>query len=150
MSTDKEATKDLMEVLADGRDGFMKGADKLEETDSPEIATAFRRFGQQRASFYGELEMMAQQYGDDIEESGSVAASLHRGWMSLKDAVSGSSPKGVVDAAEQGEDHAMNAYQKALESDISPELRSVVQRQFGDVQTAHATVRDMKERLHAA
>ena len=45
MSSDKNATKDLMEVLADGQEGFMKGAAKLEESDSPEIATVFRRFG---------------------------------------------------------------------------------------------------------
>jgi uncharacterized protein (TIGR02284 family) len=150
MSTDKHTTKDLMEVLADGREGFMKGAEKLEESNSPEIATVFRQFGQQRAGFYGELEMMAKNYGDDIEASGSAAATLHRGWMSLKDALSGSSPKGVVDAAEQGEDHAMSAYQDALDADISAELRTVVQRQFGDVQVAHATIRDMKEKLKAA
>jgi uncharacterized protein (TIGR02284 family) len=150
MSTDKNVTKDLMEVLADGREGFTKGAEKLDESNSPELATVFRRYGDQRASFYGELEQMAREYGDNVEESGSIAASLHRGWMSLKDAVSGSSPKGVIDAAEQGEDHAMEAYQDALESDISPDLRSVVQRQLSDVQVAHATIRDLKEKLQAA
>jgi uncharacterized protein (TIGR02284 family) len=150
MSTDKNVTKDLMEVLADGREGFTKGAEKLDESNSPELATVFRRYGDQRASFYGELEQMAKEYGDNVEESGSIAASLHRGWMSLKDAVSGSSPKGVIDAAEQGEDHAMGAYQDALESDISPDLRSVVERQLGDVQVAHATIRDLKEKLQAA
>lgn len=150
MSTDKNTTKDLMEVLADGREGFMKGAEKLDESNSPEIATVFRQFGQQRSAFYGELETMAKEYGDDIDESGSVAASLHRGWMSLKDALSGSSPKGVVDAAEQGEDHAMSAYQDALDSEISTGLRNVVQRQFSDVQNAHATIRNLKENLKAA
>jgi uncharacterized protein (TIGR02284 family) len=150
MSTDKTVTKDLMEVLADGREGFTKGAEKLDESNSPELATVFRRYGDQRASFYGELEEMAKEYGDNVEESGSIAASLHRGWMSLKDAVSGSSPKGVIDAAEQGEDHAMEAYRDALESDISPDLRSVVERQLSDVQVAHATIRDLKEKLQAA
>ena len=47
MSTDKSTTKDIMEVLADGRDGFTKGAEKLDETNSPEIATLFRRLAQQ-------------------------------------------------------------------------------------------------------
>ena len=150
MSNDKTATKDLMEVLADGREGFMKGADKLEESNSPDIATVFRKFGQQRASFYTELEMIAKQYGDDVEETGSVAATFHRGWMALKDAISGSSPKGVVDAAEQGEDHAVAAYKDALKGDLSGELRSVVARQFTDVQAAHDTVRSLKQQLKAA
>ena len=150
MSTDKTATKDLMEVLADGQEGFMKGAAKLDESDSPEIATVFRRLGQQRASFYTELETMAKQYGDDLEESGSAAAKLHRGWMSLKDAISGSSAKGVVDAAEQGEDHAVAAYNGALDGDLSADLRTLIQRQFTDVQAAHDTVRTLKEQLKAA
>ena len=96
----------------------------------PELADTFTRFSQQRAGFYAELQGMAKDYGDDIEESGSVAATLHRGWLSLKDALAGSDPKGVLDAAEQGEDHAVKEYEKALEADISPALREVVQRQL--------------------
>jgi uncharacterized protein (TIGR02284 family) len=150
MSTDKKTTKDLMEVLADGRDGFQKGAEKLHETNSPEIAVEFRRLAQQRDSFYTQLETMAAKYGDQLEESGSIAASVHRGWMSLKDALSGSSPKGVVDAAEQGEDHAVNAYKDALQEDMSPELRTVVQKQFTEIQSAHQTISAYKEHFHAA
>jgi uncharacterized protein (TIGR02284 family) len=150
MSTDKKTTKDLMEVLADGREGFQTGAEKLQETESPELATDFRRLAQQRDRFYTELENMAAQYGDDVEESGSVAASLHRGWMSLKDAISGSSAKGVVDAAEQGEDHAVKAYRDALEEDISEDLRTVVQKQFTEIQSAHQTISAYKQQLHAA
>jgi uncharacterized protein (TIGR02284 family) len=87
---------------------------------------------------------MAKHYGDDVEESGSVLASLHRGWMSLKDALSGSSPKGVIDAAEQGEDHAVAAYEKALGEDISADLRTVAQRQQIDVKAAHDEIRTLK------
>jgi uncharacterized protein (TIGR02284 family) len=150
MSTDKKTTKDLMEVLADGREGFQTGAEKLQETDSPEIATDFRRLAQQRDSFYTQLETMAAQYGDDVEETGSVAATLHRGWMSLKDAISGSSAKGVVDAAEQGEAHAVKVYRNALEDDISPDLRTVVQRQCTEIEEAHQMISSYKERLEAA
>jgi uncharacterized protein (TIGR02284 family) len=150
MSTDKKTTKDLMEVLADGREGFQTGAEKLQETDSPEIATDFRRLAQQRDSFYTQLETMAAQYGDDVEETGSVAATLHRGWMSLKDAISGSSAKGVVDAAEQGEAHAVKVYRNALEDDISPDLRTVVQQQCTEIEEAHQMISSYKERLEAA
>ena len=61
-----------METLADGRDGFLKGAEKLTETNTPELAQAFRQYGAQRPAFYDELERMAASYGDDIEETGSV------------------------------------------------------------------------------
>ncbi len=145
MSKDAEVTKDLMETLEDGREGFAKGAEKLRDSDTPELAEVFMRFSQQRAGFYADLQGMAEDYGDDIEESGSAAATLHRGWLSLKDALSGSDPKGVLDAAEQGEDHAVKEYDKALEADISPALRELVQRQSGEVKAAHDEVRSLRD-----
>ena len=145
MSTDEVVVADLVETLEDGREGFAKGADKL-ATDAPEIAATFRRFSEQRASFSAELRSMANSYGDDVDQSGSIAAKLHRGWMSLKDALAGSGPDGVLDAAEQGEDHAVKEYQQALDSDLSAELRAVVERQFTDVKAAHDDVRALRER----
>ena len=73
---------------------------------------------------------MAKAYGDQIDKSGSVAAALHRGWMSLKDAVTKSDTKAILEVAKQGEDHAVTEYEKALGEDISDGLRIVLQRQF--------------------
>jgi uncharacterized protein (TIGR02284 family) len=145
MSTDKSVTEDLMKTLENGKEGFEKAAG-LVEKDNPTTAATFRRLAQQRATFYGELQEMAKNYGDKVEESGSIAAALHRGWMSLKDAVAGSDPKGALDAAEQGEDHAVKAYEKALEeTDMSTELRTVVSRQFTSVKTAHDEVKALRD-----
>ncbi len=144
MSTDQAVTKDLIEVLENGKEGFSKGAEKLAESDRPDLAAKFREYSTQRARCADELHTMALQYGDQIKEKGSAAGALHRGWMSLKDALSGSDPDGVLDAAEQGEDHAVDAYEKALKEDISPELRTVVQRQFGEVRAAHDDVRSLR------
>ena len=144
MSTDEAVTKDLIEVLENGKEGFAKGAEKLTADGRPELAAKFREYSAQRGRFVGELHTMALQYGDQIKESGSVVGALHRGWMSLKDALSGSDPDGVLDAAVQGEDHAVSAYDKALAEDISPSLRSVVERQFGEVKAAHDDVRSLR------
>ena len=145
MSTDEAVTKDLIETLEDGKEGFSKAADKLDSSDSPELGTLFREYSGQRAKFSAELREMAKDYGDQIHESGSVAATLHRGWMTLKDAVAGSDPEGVLDAAEMGEDHAIKAYDKALATDISAGLRTVVQRQATEVKAAHDKVRALRD-----
>ena len=145
MSTDEAVTKDLIETLEDGKEGFAKAADKLADSDSPEIGTLFREYSNQRATFSAELQELAKDYGDQINESGSVAATLHRGWMSLKDALSGSDPEGVLDAAESGEDHAIKEYDKALAADISAGLRTVVQRQATEVKAAHDKVRALRD-----
>lgn len=144
MSTDARITKDLIQTLQDGKDGFAKGAQKLEGDDSAHIARTFRELSAQRSKLSDELQELAKDYGDHIEESGTVTAAVHRGWMSLKDVVTGSNPKGVLDVAEQGEDHAVKEYEKALEADISAGLRTVVERQLVEVRAAHDQVRDLR------
>jgi uncharacterized protein (TIGR02284 family) len=147
MSTDEKVTKDLIQTLEDGTKGFASAAEKLSGDDRADLAARFTTFSTERAAFADELRSMAAAYGDQIEESGSVAAAVHRGWMSLKDKLAGSDPDGVLDVAEQGEDHAVSEYRKALEEDISPELRTVVQRQFTSVQAVHDEVKTLQSAL---
>src|SRR3954463_10856274 len=104
MSTDSKVTKDLIQTCRDGEEGFAKAADKLAKDGRDDLATRFREFSDQRAGFAAELEKLAAQYGEDDSKSGSVAGAVHRGWLSVKDTISGSDPEGVLDAAEQGED----------------------------------------------
>ena len=144
MSVDEAVTKDLIETLEDGREGFAKGAEKLDSSDAPDLARTFRQLSEQRAKFSSELRELARSYGEEVHESGSLAATFHRGWMTLKDALNGSSPVGVLEAAEQGEDHAVHEYDEALGSDISPELRTVVERQSVEVKAAHDQVRSLR------
>ncbi len=145
MSTDKNVASDLMKTLEDGKDGFARGAALLEE-DSPELCPTFLRLSLQRSAFYDELHKMAKDYGDPIEASGTIAAAFHRGWMTLKDAVSGSDPAGVLDAAVQGEEHAVKSYEMALESsDLSSGLRLVLARQMDDVSKAYIEVKALRD-----
>jgi uncharacterized protein (TIGR02284 family) len=144
MSTDEAVTKDLIQTLEDGKEGFAKGAEKLADSDRPDLAATFRELSEQRARFSTELRGLAQAYGDEIRESGSLAGSLHRGWMSLKDVLAGSDPDGVLDVAEQGEDHAVSEFEKALTQNISGDLRAVIERQLTDVRAAHNRVRSLR------
>ena len=149
MSNDAKVTKDLMTTLKDGVEGFSSGAEKLTETKQPALASTFRKYADQRAAYYAELEKLAAEYGDDIEPSGSVVASIHRGWMAVKDAISGSSAEGVLDAAEQGEDHAKSSYEDALKEDVSAGLATVIRRQYEGVCAGHDEVRSLRD-SHAA
>ncbi len=144
MSVDESVTKDLVQILEDGKEGFAKAADKVAE-DTPEVAAKLREFSAQRGQFSTELQKLAENYGDEVKESGTVAGTVHRGWMALKDALSGSDASGVLDAAEQGEDHAVRAYKKALDDDLSEPLRAVVARQATEVQAAHDAVKAMRD-----
>jgi len=146
MSTDARVTRDLMQTTEDGRNGFADAADKLADTDRADLAPRFRGFSDQRSTMYTELQTLAAAYGDDLDEDGSNAAAVHRGWMSLKDALTGSSASGVLDVAEQGEEHAISEYRKALDEDMSPDLADVVRRQLVEITAVH----DEVKRLAAA
>jgi uncharacterized protein (TIGR02284 family) len=144
-STDEKVTKDLIETLEDGKAGFAKGAEKLTNDGNPAIAQKFNELSAQRGRFAEELRDLARQYGDNIDEDGSMLGALHRGWMSIKDAVAGDDPEGVLDAAEQGEDHAKSEYDDALKADISSHLRTVVERQAREIQAAHDEVKALRD-----
>src|SRR3954462_4340530 len=145
MSTDEKTSKDLIQTCKDGREGFAKAADKLTESGRTDIAERFREFSTQRDNFATELEQLAADYGDDASTSGSVAGKVHRGWMTLKDALSSSDIEAVLDVAEQGEDHAKSEYEKALDEDITAGLRTVVARQYAEGQQTHDIVRDLRD-----
>ena len=135
MSVDAEVTQDLIETLENGKNGFEKAAGKLSSSDFRDLAAEFVQFGQQRNAFSTELTKIAETYGDELKEKGTVAGAAHRGWLAVKDALAGDDADGVVDAALQGEEHAVSEFDKALAADISPELRAVVERQAGSVRT---------------
>ena len=144
MSDDAKAAKELVETLKDGEKGYASAAEKLRDSDRPEWATTMERLSQQRAGFWREIVDMGHEYGDDVDESGSVAAALHRGWLSLKDAVSGDDPDAVLSAAETGEDHAVSEYEDALKQDLSAGFREVVVRQQADVLAARTELKALK------
>ena len=144
MSDDAKAAKELVETLKDGEKGYATAADKLRDSDRPEWATTMQRLSQQRAGFRREIVDMGPEDGDDVDESGTVAAAVHRGWLSLKDAVTGDDPDAVLGAAETGEDHAVKEYEDALKMDLSAGFREVVVRQQADVLAAREELKALK------
>ena len=146
MSTDEAMTQDLVMTLENGKEGFEKAAKKLAETNEPQLAETFSGYARDRARMSAELVGLAGTYGDQIRETSTTAGAVHRGWMAVKDALSGHDAKGVLDAAVQGEEHAVSEFEKALREDLSPGMRDVVSRQLAEV----ARVRDHVRRLQQA
>ncbi|MBJ7356874.1 PA2169 family four-helix-bundle protein [Nocardioides sp.] len=144
MTDDKDAAKELVETLKDGERGYASAADKVRDGDHAEWATTLQRFSEQRADFRREIVEMGHDYGDDVDEGGTVTAALHRGWIALKDALTGDDPDGVLAACVTGEDHAVSEYEKALEQDLSAGFREVVTRQHAAVVAARDEVKALQ------
>ena len=145
MSDDRQVAKELVETLKDGERGFASAAEKLRDSDRAEWATTLQRLSEQRAGFHREIVALGHEYGDDVDESGTLTAALHRGWISLKDALSGDDAGRVLAAAATGEDHAVSEYEKALQQDLSRGFREVVSRQHAAVVTARDEVKALQK-----
>jgi len=132
----------LIETCKDGQDGFKTAAEGVERS---ELKTLFYEYSQQRATFAGELQNEVRRLGGDPEKSGSVAASLHRGWIDIKSAVTGKDDNAVIAECERGEDSAVKNYKDALnDKNLPSDVRSIVERQYAAVQEAHDRVRSLE------
>lgn len=147
MQDTKSLIKDLVETLADGKEGFHQVSEKLAGDGNADIAGRMEELSMQRDRFAAELRNYSKtNLGEEIDEGGSAAAALHRGWISLKDALTGDGPHAVLAAAESGEDHAVSEYKDAMEDDsLTGELRDIVSRQAAEVRAAHNEVRSLRD-----
>lgn len=144
MSDDAKAAEELVETLRDGERGYRDAAQKLRDSDRAEWASVLERFSEQRAEFRREIVALGHHYGDDVDESGTTTAALHRGWIALKDALTGDDAGSVLGAAVTGENHAVSEYEKALGKDLSAGFRDVVSRQHQAVVAARDEVKALQ------
>ncbi len=132
---------ELLETCKDGENGFKTVAEKVKD---PSLKSLFMKYAAQRAGYVQELTAAVSSLGEKPAESGHVAATLHRGWMGLKEAVTKDQDTALVNEAEAGEDMAMKAYKQAVSKPLPATVLALVQKQFAGVQEAHNVVRDLK------
>lgn len=148
MQTDTTAVlEDLIQTLEDGRKGFEQTADHLENQADESVTERMRALAEQRADFSSELRSLASLHGFTISQEGSMTGTMHRGWIGLKDALTGDDASAVLGAAETGEDHAVSEYEQALEMELPTEVRTVIERQASEVRRAHDEVRNLRDSL---
>jgi uncharacterized protein (TIGR02284 family) len=131
----------LIETCRDGQNGFQTAADGVK---SGELKQLFYGYSQERARFVGELQDEVRRLGGDPENTGSVAASLHRGWIDIKSAITGKDDDAIISECERGEDAAVSNYHDALENDLPANVRSIVERQYASVKQAHDRIRSLE------
>jgi uncharacterized protein (TIGR02284 family) len=131
----------LIETCRDGQDGFKTAA---EGVNNSELKKLFHAYSRQRAGFVGELQDEVRRLGGDPEETGSVTASLHRGWMGLRAAVTGGEEASVLVECERGEEAAMSNYRAAFNVDLPANVRQIVERQFAEIKETHNHIRNLE------
>ena len=116
---------------------------------NPNLKSYFQTQSLERARFVQDLRNAAKGLGEKPEISGSTAGALHRLWFETK-AELGLGDQSILNSVEQGEDRAKHAYEKALQEDLTTDVRGLVQQQAQSVFAAHDYVRDLRDREKAA
>jgi uncharacterized protein (TIGR02284 family) len=138
---------DLVESCRDGEYGFKACA---EHADSAELQEIFRRHAGECAVAAAELEREVRTRGGEPASGGTVAGALHRGWVSVKSALSAQDDKAVLEECERGEDAAVARYRAALKTTLPFDVRALIERQAHGAQRNHDEVRALRDRFVAA
>ncbi|GAA0832011.1 MAG: aldehyde dehydrogenase [Cupriavidus sp.] len=139
---------DLIEVSRDGEEGFRKAA---EDAKNPELKTLFSSRAAEIGAAVRELQAQVAALGGKPEDHGSVAGALHRGWISLRTAVSDRTDLAILEETEKGEDVAKKKYAEALQqTDLSFDIRALIERQYQGVLRNHDLIRDLRNRYRAS
>lgn len=137
---------DLIETSKDGQFGFNKCAARV---NAPDLKDTLQRRATECESAAVELQALVVQHGGRPDNHGSVTGALHRGWVSVKDILSGNSDRAVLAECERGEDAALAHYRKAMQHPLPLDVRQVVERQMHGVQAHHDEIRALRDRVPA-
>ena len=140
---------DLIETCKDGEQGFRSAAESVGEEGDAELRTLFNTYAQQRARFSAELQNEVLRRGGDPAKAGHVSAKFHRGWLSLKAAVSGKTETAIIAECEAGEQGTMRNYENVLKENLPADLLAVAETQYAEIRLAHDRIRSL-ERAYKA
>lgn len=136
----------LIERCKDGAKGYQTASEDVEDRDLKDL---FRKYAVQRDSMITELQDQLAKMGGLDDESSSIEGTVHRAWIDLKSALTSRDRRRVLEECERGEDYAVKAYKEALEKDLPPTLKQIVQQQYDDVKKAHDHIRSLRDAAKA-
>jgi uncharacterized protein (TIGR02284 family) len=141
-----DALQDLVECSLDGEYGFRSCAEHAKRED---LKSTFLQRADDCRRGAQELNEIIRACGGKVEEHGSAAGAMHRGWVAVKSALSTYDDKAILEEAERGEDNAKARYMKALRVPMPPSIKMVVEQQMQGVQRNHDQIKMLRDQFRA-
>ena len=135
----------LITTLIDSVEGYETSAGDIRD---PALAQRFTARAQERRSAVSELQTVVRRLGGDPADDGSLSGGAHRVFVNLKQAVTGSDDKAVVNEVERGEDYLKGKFEAALKAEgLSGEARTAGEAgpEAGSARCARADVADPRQ-----
>lgn len=145
-NTDISKLDDLIVTTIDSVKGYEHSA---EHADAASYADLFRQFAAERREVVSTLQGASRALGGTPSDFGSTAATLHRRFEDLRDALGGGDEV-IIKEVERGEDYLKEEFERALGDEaISAETRTIIQGCYGSVRKGHDAISRLKHQLAA-
>jgi uncharacterized protein (TIGR02284 family) len=141
-----DVLQDLAECSLDGEYGFRACAEQAKRSD---LKSLFLQRADDCRGAAQELNEQIRTLGGTVEEHGSAAGAMHRGWVAVKTTLTTYDDKAVLEEAERGEDNAMARYRKALKKPLPAGVKLIVERQMQGVQRNHDQIKMLRDQFRA-
>jgi uncharacterized protein (TIGR02284 family) len=136
---------DLLTITNDRIQGFSKVEDKVWNT-YPQLRNDYDTMVSQSHTMKNELSDLISERGGTPEDSGSTAGAIHRAWIDVKNSFAEDTANATLGNVVYGEEAAINAYQKALDSgDLCPQSSQVVLDQLHHLKASHDKFQNLEE-----
>jgi len=144
VNTDTSKLDDLIVTTIDSVKGYDHAADSAAAATYAEM---FRGLATERREVVAALQDQSRALGGTPSDFGSAAATLHRRFEDLRQALGGGD-EAIVKEVERGEDYLVQEFERALgDTAISAETRAVIDRCYATVKNGHDQVSQLKHRL---
>lgn len=135
----------LIGTLLDSVEGYQKAAT---DTDNTRYAEMFNARARERQQAVTKLQAAVARLGGNPEDDGTTAGAVHRGWLSLKEAVVGRDDVAIVKEVERGEDYLKAKFEAAMEhKDLPAEGRAAVEEAWQSVRAGHDEMSQLKHAI---
>lgn len=142
-----DTLNDLIETSKDGEYGFRQSA---EHAKAAELKTVLNQRADECRRGAEELQALVAQHGGKPEQGGSASGAMHRGWVSVRSAMTSKDDAAMLEECERGEDIALKSYRKAAAKTLPPDVKTVVERQLQGVQRNHDQIKALRDRYKSA
>ncbi len=146
--TDADATgtlNTLISTLIDSVDGYQKAAT---DTENARFAEMFNARARERRQAVTRLQAVVAGLGGDPSDDGTTSGALHRGWLGLKEAITGRDDEAIVKEVERGEDYLKEKFEAAMtHKDLPAEARAALDEAWVSVRAGHDEMSALKHAI---
>lgn len=134
---------ELLEKNYDAEKGYLNAANNV---DSARLKNFFKERAAERSQFAKELRTEILSYGQIPEDSGSLKATMHRNWMTLKSTFSSNDEEAILEEAIRGEKASYDEYSEILkENEFAPTTQTILENHKQIIQSAINSLKYQEE-----